>query len=253
MPIRALVVDDEPLARDELSYLLRQEPGIEVVGEAQDGQEAIEKVTALTPDVVFMDIDLRGDNGLDLARRFLVLPSPPRVVFATAYDQYALAAFEVQALDYIVKPFTSARVADTVRRLREMAPVAEPLPVGPVRADRLQPEPRRLERLAVEEDERIVLIQPDSILFATREDRITLIRTEGRTYRSHISLQELEERLKEYPYFRPHRAYLVNAARIAEIHPWFNGAYELVMSDRDRSRIPVSRAAAKRLRELLGF
>lgn len=251
-PLRALVVDDEPLARDELTYLLSSFAAVTVVGEADDAQSAMAAVGSLNPDVVFMDIDLRGDNGLDVARSFLDLPVVPRVIFATAMDQHALRAFEVKALDYIVKPFTRERVADAIERLVRMGPavpveVPQPRPAPPPRLPKLQ-------RLAVEEEGRFLLLAPDAILFATREERSTLLKAEGgKSYRISQSLQELEERLAELPFFRPHRAYLVNAARIAEIHPWFNGAFELVMADRERSRIPVSRAAAKRLREMLDF
>ncbi|MFZ5817662.1 MAG: LytR/AlgR family response regulator transcription factor [Bacillota bacterium] len=250
--IRVLVVDDEPLARDELRYLLGSHPEIAVVGEAEDSASALAAVRQLRPDVVFMDIDLQGDNGLEVARQFLTLPAPPRVVFATAYDQFALRAFEVKALDYLVKPFTAERVAETVERLRELGPAAPlPVPASP-KIPPTRPGPR-VGRITVEEDERILLLDPEGIYFATREERVTLVKAEGRTYRTHLSLQELEERLQEYPFFRTHRAFLVHLGRVSEIHPWFNGAYELVMSDRERSRIPVSRQAARRLRELLQF
>lgn len=265
MPIRVLIVDDEPLARDELAYLLSQHPGVEVVGEAEDGQTALALARTLQPDVVFLDINLGDTNGLEVARQFLTLRPPPRVVFATAYDQYALQAFEVKALDYIVKPFTRDRVAETVARLREMPlrfgeirseDLASPerLPAGRPPAGRLPASPPGFDRLAVETGERIVLIPPEAIVFATREERCTVIKTaDGQVHRTRMSLQELEERLQHHPFFRPHRAYLVNVGRIAEIHPWFNGAYELVMADRERTRIPVSRGSARRLRELLGF
>lgn len=253
MPIRVLIVDDEPLARDELAFLLKAHPCLTVVGEAEDGPSAMDGVRTLQPDVVFMDINLQGDNGIEVARGFLDLEAPPRVVFATAYDQFALRAFEVKALDYIVKPFTPERVAETVERLREMGPAV------PVALPREQP-PRpggrpapKVTRIAVEEEERILLLDPETILFAAREERVTLLKADGRTYRSSLSLQELEEKLADLPFFRPHRAYLVNLNRIAEILPWFNGAYELVMADKERSRIPVSRQAARRLRELLQF
>lgn len=254
MTIRILVVDDEPLARNELTYLLSSLAGVSVVGEAEDGEGALRAVHSLKPDVVFMDIELRGDDGVEVARHFLDLSAPPRVVFATAYDQHALRAFEVKALDYIVKPFTRNRVAETVGRLIEMGPavqaeIALPHQITP------PPSPgKKLDRIAVEADERFVLLPPEVILFATREERVTLIKAEGgKTYRTSQALQDLEDRLTDYPFFRPHRAFLVNVAKIAEIHPWFNGAYELVMADQERSRIPVSRAAAKRLRELLQF
>lgn len=259
--MRVLVVDDEPLARDELGYLLSEHEGVEVVGEAGDGETALRLVRERKPDVVFMDIDLGGDNGIDLARRYLREPQPPRVVFATAYDQHALEAFAVKALDYIVKPFTEERVAETVQHLKEMlqAPPPVPPPPGPRRDGRhteasAVPGPaRRLDRLAVEANERIILLAPESVIYATREERSTLIKADSGSYRTTLSLQELEERLSEHPFFRPHRAYLVNVERIAEINPWFNGAYELVMKDKELSRIPVSRASAKRLRELLRF
>lgn len=257
MTIRVLVVDDEPLARDELGYLLSRQEGVEVVGEAEDGQSAFEKVTALRPDVVFLDIEMHGENGMDVARRFLTLTPPPRVVFATAYDHYALQAFEVKALDYIVKPFTQARVAETVERLKEAVPPPLEAPVKHPRPDPgagAAAAGKKPARIAIEQDERIVVIAPESILFAARDERSTLIRTDGgQTYRCNLALQELEERLQDYAFFRPHRAYLVNLERIAEIHPWFNGAYELVMLDKEKTRVPVSRTSARRLKELLGF
>jgi len=250
--IRVLVVDDEPLARDELSYLLGRQDGVQVVGAVGDGAAALEIVRREEPDVVFMDIELHGENGLEVARRFLTLPRPPRVVFATAYDQYALEAFAVKALDYIVKPFTEVRVAEAVERLREAGPPAR-VPAGTTPRFASPPSAPRVRRIAVEENERIILLDPDDIIFATREDRSTVIRTAGRAYRTGQSLQELEARLGDDAFFRPHRGFLVNLRHVAEIHPWFNGAYELVMADQERTRVPVSRQAARRLRELLQF
>jgi len=204
--IRILVVDDEPLARDELRYLLERIDGVDVVGAVGDGASALEVVRREQPDVVFMDIELHGENGLEVARRFLTLPHPPRVIFATAYDQYALEAFAVKALDYIVKPFTPQRVAEAVARLRELEPPAS-LPTGtpPRLAD--PPAAPGVRRVAVEENERIILLDPDEIVFATREERSTVIRTMAQTYRTGQSLQELEGRLEGGGFFRPHRAF----------------------------------------------
>lgn len=266
--ISVVIADDEPLARDELTYLLKQCEDIEIVGEATQGTEALEKILALKPDVVFLDIHMPKLDGLAVARKLLEEDQDLIIVFATAYDKHAIQAFEVNAIDYLLKPFDEERILKTVERVRQrvrnpkndvpnesvnnslmellkkMAGGSLPMTVSQVHAPKIS-------KLAVQGEESVVLIDPKDILYAYRETRDVFIKTSKKVYSTKYTLQTLEEKLASYPFFRSHRSYLVNLNFVQELAPWFNGAYTLILNDEKRSQVPVSRAYVKALKDVL--
>lgn len=253
--MRVIVADDESLARDELLYLLGCHQDIAVVGEAANGREVIEKISQLTPDIVFLDIQMPDVNGLVTAKEIQKLDRPPFLVFATAFDCHALEAFELEAVDYLLKPFSQERVNDTLDRLRKL--LTKPQlsldaleeALGRLRVETSRPP----KRIAVTDNDKTLFVDPEQIVYILREDRdVWICLTEGR-YRSSFSLQELEDKLRSYSFFRPHRSYLVNLRYVSATTPWFNGAYQLIMKDRAKSIVPVSRNQAKNLHDVLAL
>ncbi|GGG13807.1 LytR/AlgR family response regulator transcription factor [Paenibacillus aceti] len=242
--LRAFIVDDEPLARDELKYLLLRSKQVEIVGEADSKQDALEQIPALRPDVVFLDIELAEDNGLELAKQLLTLDPTPVIVFATAYDEYALKSFELNAVDYILKPFNEKRIQQTLEKVHRMHRVPE---------DTCQatPSPTQSGKIAVLLDERIVLIDCQKIAYLGSCEGKCAIKTLEREYKVCESLTMLEKKLNSDQFIRVHRGFIVNIDHITEIQPWFNSTYNLIM--KEGSSIPVSRTYVKDLRNLFGF
>jgi two-component system LytT family response regulator len=234
--IRCLLVDDERPARDRLRALLAAHEDVEVVGEAADGAEAVERVTALRPDLVFLDIQMPGATGLEVAAS-LAAPRP-RIVFCTAFDAHAVDAFELQALDYLLKPVSRARLAGTLARVREVpAAHAEAALAGT---------PRVLRFLA-RSGTRWLVLAAEEVSSFTSEGGLTLVRAGGRTAWMQPSLQDLEARLDPAAFVRVSRSALVQLSQIAEVVPQPTGGGEVVL--RDGTRLPVSR---RRLPDLLG-
>jgi len=255
--LQVLVVDDEALSRDELIYLLRDYPNIQVCGEAATGDQALQAYRRLLPDVVFLDIQMPGRCGLQVARELLRQPEPPLIVFATAYDQHAVDAFEVEAIDYLLKPFSAERLARTVHRLvrnlnrkeRAVQRIDQLLS----RLDGVWVAPPQPVRLTVDRDGRWILFKHTEVAVAYAEGRAVFIKTGNDCFRTALSLHELEDRLPSPPFFRCHRGYLVNLDWVKEIHPWFNGAYQLVLADQQKTQVPVSRLCVRDLRQMLNI
>jgi DNA-binding LytR/AlgR family response regulator len=248
--IRTLVVDDEKLARDRLSGFLRDLDGIELVGEARDGVEAVEMIGEHRPDLVFLDVQMPGMSGFDVVEA--LRPDAPHVVFATAYDEYAIRAFDVAAVDYLLKPFARVRVAEAVARVRPRLGS----PTGAVDLDsllaRLTELPRDpLSRVPAHAGRRILLLKPEEILWFGVEHRLVYAHTIERGFMTNFTLRELEGRLDHDTFFRAHKATLVNLSQVKEIVPWFGGRFKLLMRGRDGGEIVVSRAQARELRQRL--
>ncbi|HWP66592.1 MAG TPA: LytTR family DNA-binding domain-containing protein [Candidatus Limnocylindria bacterium] len=248
--IRTLVVDDEKLARDRLAGFLRGLPDVTLVGEASDGVQALELISEHRPDLVFLDVQMPGMNGFDVLEA--LRPDVPHVVFATAYDEYAIRAFDVAAVDYLLKPFARARVAEAVARVRSRLAT----PPAPAELDallaRLNDRPREhLTRVPAHAGRRILLLKPEEILWFGVEHRLVYAHTAQRGFMTNFTLRELEERLDRDTFFRAHKATLVNLAQVQEIVPWFGGRFKLVMRGRDDAEVIVSRAQARELRQRL--
>jgi DNA-binding LytR/AlgR family response regulator len=243
-PARCLIVDDESPARDELRYLLRDVDGVEVVGEAATAEEARVLLDLVDYDVVLLDIRMPGADGLELAGQ-LQGASQPAIIFTTAYPDHAVEAFDLNAADYLVKPFD----ADRLRRALQRA-----LAGG---SDPEEPEERAvaseaLGRIPVHKGDRIVLVDEEEIYYATAARGYAHLKLTGERVLVGFSLGELQERLSGH-FFRTHRSYLVNLELVRELVPDFKGSLVVVMADREQSRVPVSRRQAKELRRVLGM
>lgn len=253
MSLKALVVDDEAPARIELAYLLREIPDVEVVAQAGSGPEACKLLLVLEPQVVFLDVQMPKMDGFAVARRILQLPEPrPPVVFVTAYDQYAIQAFEVNALDYLLKPISPARLQEAVGRVRaRLAVGGEVTRQLQALQTHLQKLPR-VQKVPVEKGGRIMLLDPAEIAYAYCQGKKVLVRTAAGEFLTRLTLQELEDRLG-HPFWRVHKGYVVNLERVKEIIPWFQGNYFLVLRDGKDSQVPVGRQKIKEVKELLGL
>jgi two-component system response regulator LytT len=256
--LRAIVVDDEQLAREELCFQLEQAGGVAIVGQASDGVKALQMTGEIKPDVVFLDVQMPGLTGFEVARRLLLVEAPPHVVFVTAFDQYAIDAFTVNAVDYVLKPVDADRLEQTLERLRQRA---APLPTTPLplSADDLekvieavQARQGRRDQIAIRVGERFILVQADEVVHASVVDDSIQVATQQMSGTSNYrTLDELQTRLDPAVFWRVHRSHLVNITKIKEIVPWFSRNFLLKMKDAKTTEIPVSRAQTKRLREYL--
>jgi two-component system LytT family response regulator/two-component system response regulator LytT len=260
--LRALVVDDEQLAREELRYQLERVGDVEVVAEAADGVEALAAVDRHDPDLVFLDIQMPGLGGFEVARRLLEREDDsPALVFVTAYDQHAIEAFEVNAVDYLLKPVEGTRLEQAVGRVRRRlssergpggagpAPVNEQLEqIVKMMAGRQV----RRDQVAIKTGERFLLVQADDIIYASLADEsINIVTGQVTGTSNYRTLDDLQARLDPEVFWRVHRSHLVNINKIKEIVPWFSRNYILRMKDAKATEIPVSRSQTKRLREYL--
>ncbi len=254
MDLRAVLVDDEQLARDELGYLLGRIGGVEVIGHAGNGVEALTTIDRLQPDLVFLDVQMPGLTGFEVARRLLDMQAISQIIFVTAFDQHAIEAFEVNAVDYLLKPVDPARLEVAVQRARKR--ISSDRSLG---SDQLQKivelvaeRQSRRERLAIRVGERFLLVQAEEIIYASLvDDGITVVTSQHAGTSNYRTLDELQARLDPTVFWRVHRSHLVNINKIKEIVPWFSRNYILKMKDAKSTEIPVSRTQTRRLREYL--
>lgn len=247
--ITAILVDDEKLAREELSYLLKDIADIEIVGIGENGPEAMRLIEELEPDIVFLDVQMPGLDGLGVIRKLRERDIPlPYFVLATAYDQYAVEAFRLEALDYLLKPVEKERLVETLDRARRSlnAPEVDSATTG-TRAD----ETIVRKQLVVRSNNRNLIIDARELIYATIDDGIiTAVSTAAEGLLNYKTLEELQSNLDGESFWRAHRSYLVNIHRIREVVPWFNSSFQLRMDDKKQTEIPVSRVQTKRLRTL---
>lgn len=251
--LRAVVVDDEQLARDELCYLLDEVGGVEVVAQAGNGLEALEAIGRSGPDLVFLDIQMPGLTGFEVARRLADRQPAVTVIFVTAFDQHAIEAFEVNAVDYLLKPIEAGRLETAVQRARRRVAPAAPMNDQLERIVQLmETRAPRPEQVAVRVGERFLLVQADDIIYASMaDDSIIIVTGQVSGGSSFRTLDELQARLDPAVFWRVHRSHLVNINKIKEIVPWFSRNYILRMKDTKGTEIPVSRSQTRRLREYL--
>jgi len=250
--LRTLVVDDEKLARERLLSFLEKMDDVEVVGQAANGVEAVQRIQQDRPDLVFLDVQMPGMDGFEVIQS---LPSPrPHVVFATAYDEYAIRAFDVAAADYLLKPFSRVRVESAVDRVRARlkgggrGPDLEAV----IRhiTDATQ-QKRFVTQVTVHAGRRILLLPVDEVFWFGVEHRLVYAHNSERGYMTNYTLRELEDRLDPEVFFRAHKASLVNLRHVKEIVPWFGGRFKLLMRDDEGSEVAVSRSQARVLRDRL--
>src|SRR5262245_16470058 len=259
--MRAVLVDDEQLARDELGFLLGQLGAVEVIGQAGNGVEALSAIDRLRPDLVFLDVQMPGLTGFQVARRMLDAGMPAQIIFVTAYDQHAIEAFEVNAVDYLLKPVDPSRLGLAVERAQRRAGSDRSLEIsGDASLDQrleklieiVAERQHRRERLAIKIGERFMLVQAEDIVYASLADEaITVVTSQHVGTSNYRTLDELHERLDPNVFWRVHRSHLVNINKIKEIVPWFSRNYILRMKDDKTTEIPVSRTQTRRLREYL--
>jgi len=259
--LRVAVVDDEQLAREEVCFLLQQLDRIEIVAQAGNGVDALRVIEEYQPDLVMLDVQMPGLTGFEVARRVVDAGLDTQVVFVTAFDQYAIDAFEVNAVDYVLKPVEQARLAMAVDRARKRISAAVRPDARP--DSRADPDLERLlqmladrqgrrEQLAIKVEERFLLVQADEVVHASVEDdQIRVVTNSLSGTSNYRTLDELQTRLDPAVFWRVHRSHLVNINKIKEIVPWFSRNYILKMKDAKGSEIPVSRAQTRRLREYL--
>jgi two-component system, LytTR family, response regulator LytT len=253
LDLRAVVVDDEPLAREEICYLLDEMGGVAVVAQAGNGPDAVEAVNEHEPDLVFLDVQMPGLTGFEVARRLVASGPPVAIVFVTAYDQHAIEAFEVNAVDYLLKPVDSGRLETAVQRVRQRRSTSRPLNDQLERIVQLVEQRQgQREQVAVKVGERYLLVRADDIIFASMVDEsINIVTSQINGSGNFRTLDELQARLDPARFWRVHRSHLVNINKIKEIVPWFSRNYILRMKDAKATEIPVSRSQTRRLREYL--
>ncbi|MBU2702525.1 two-component system LytT family response regulator/two-component system response regulator LytT [Sporomusaceae bacterium BoRhaA] len=250
--LKALVVDDEKPARDELSYLLSLESALEVVGQADSGAAAITLAAKLKPNVIFMDIEMRGVTGLEAASVLRSLLPDVIIIFSTAYDHYAIKAFEIGAVDYILKPFEGQRVHTAVERLKNYPAVH--WQAAAQRMDEVFRQTKTVvTKLPVDKNGKIVLVSYDDIVYVTIKRGTVLVITHQDEYQYHGTLAELEERTRQTSLTRVHKSYLVNLDKVSEVIPWFKGTYWLKVDHPLHTEIPVSKNQIKEIKSLLGL
>jgi two-component system response regulator LytT len=257
--LRVVVVDDEDLAREELCYHLEQMAGLEVVGQAANGVDALSTIEELNPDVVFLDVQMPGLSGFEVARRLIERDPVPAVVFVTAFDRRAVEAFDVNAVDYLLKPVEAARLDQAVQRVRRRLAPERSSPSAAPMNDQLEQIVKmmaerqvRRDQVAIKVGERFVLVQADEIIYASLADEsINIVTGQVAGLSNYRTLDDLQTRLDPEVFWRVHRSHLVNINKIKEIVPWFSRNYILRMKDGKGTEIPVSRSQTKRLREYL--
>jgi two-component system response regulator LytT len=294
MPLTALIIDDEPLARQELLYLLDAAGDVSVVAQGTNGIEAVELIRTHKPDVIFLDVRMPGLDGFAVLKKVLAQDRKmklPQVVFATAFDQYAVKAFEVNAIDYLLKPFDSKRVQRTLEKVRErVSSAVEMVAESPGSgngsgegrvASRVSGAEAKLDALlrmveertgmsangtlpaapvgrsgkvVVRAQSRLLLVDQKDLCFATIEEgRISVVTKALEGDSNCRTLEELTDQLDPEQFWRVHRSFVVNIQHIREVVPWFKSSYQLRMDDRKQTEVPVSRSQTKRLRELFNL
>jgi two-component system, LytTR family, response regulator LytT len=246
--LTTVVVDDETLACDELSYLLKDFAEVEVIATGSNGLEAVELIQRLEPELVFLDVHMPGLDGIGVVRRLRERDIElPHFIFVTAYDQYAVEAFRLEALDYLLKPVDKARLGETIERARrviqEKKPPEPPVAKAPASAPRT--------KLLVRAANRNFIVDAQDVIYATIDNGlITLVTTSMEGHSNYRTIEDLQANLDREMFWRVHRSYLVNINRIKEVVPWFKSSYQLRMDDKKHTEVPVSRVQTRRLREL---
>jgi len=248
--LSAIIVDDEPLAAGELAFLLNEFSDVELLATGRNGLEALDLIERFNPDIAFLDVQMPGLDGLSVVRRLRdrQIEDLPYFIFSTAFEQYAVEAFKLEALDYVLKPLDKARLGATLARAQRF--VQENSAAGERNNTLENPQPHP--KLVIRNGIRNFIVDAGDLVYATIESGIISLVTQGGEGQSNYkTLDELQANLDPAIFWRTHRSYLVNINQIREVVPWFNAGYQLKMGDKKSSEIPVSRVQTRRLRELL--
>ncbi len=259
LPLSVVIVDDEQLARDELAFLLKGLGDVNVVAQGKNGLEAVSLIREHNPDLVFLDVQMPGLDGFGVIKKLLDRKvALPKIVFATAFDQYAVKAFEVNAVDYVLKPFDKKRVAQSIEKARAKIEAG----TGPEEkfetlVRMLEAQKPQMAKILIKAAGRLFLTDAKDICYATIEDGVITVVTSGHAgmegHSNCRTLEELFENLDPNSFWRAHRSFLVNIHHIREVVPWFKSSYQLRMDDKKQMQVPVSRAQTRRLRELFNL
>lgn len=250
--IRAMVVDDEAMARERVVSMLKQEQDIELIGECSDGQQAVNAIAAQQPDLVFLDVQMPACDGFRVIEQ--VGPEKmPAVVFVTAYDEYAVRAFEVHALDYLLKPFGKERFQQALQHARTHVERRRAGDLGKrlmALVQDIKPEPQRLDRLVVKSAGRVFFLKTDDIVWIEAAGNYVRLHLAEDSHLFRETMNGIEARLDPRRFVRIHRSRIVNSDRIKELQPWFNGEYVVVLQN--GTRLTLSRGYREKLQERLG-
>jgi len=256
MPINTIIVDDEKPAREELAFLLKAFPEISLIGQGKNGLEAVSLIKEHNPDLVFLDVQMPGLDGFGVLKKLVERKlKVPHVVFATAFDHYAVQAFDVNAVDYVLKPFDKARLSKAIQKAKKEieahTSTTERLEQLVSQLAAPKPSSNQPSKILIRSQQRMLLVDAEDLIFASIEGgliSVTAKDLEGSS--NYRTLEELHATLDSDSFWRPHRSYLVNIHHIREVVPWFKSSFMLKMNDKKSSEIPVSRQQTKRLREL---
>lgn len=247
MKLRTLIADDEMPSRERLKGFLSQNESIELVGEAEDGIQAVELIEATRPDLIFLDIQMPRMDGFGVIR---ILKNPPMVIFVTAYDEYAIQAFEVNAIDYLLKPFTKVRLERAIEKAEQDISAKAPFNIRLEGLFKTLTEQKRyLERIAVRSQGKILVIDVDKIDSLAAEGGQVSVTSGDKQYLTNYTLNELQEQLDPKIFFRAHRSSIVNLTKIKEIIPWFAGSYKIKLAT--GAEVDLSRNQVTELRKII--
>lgn len=256
MPITTIIVDDEKPAREELAFLLKGFPEIQVLAQGKNGLDAVTLIKEHNPDLVFLDVQMPGLDGFGVLQKLVERKlKVPRVVFATAFDHYAVQAFDVNAVDYVLKPFDKARISKAIQKVkREIESKTSPTErLEQLVAQLAAPKSASTQpaKVLIRSQQRMLLVDSSDLIFASIEGGvISVMARDAEGTSNYRTLEELHAALDSDSFWRPHRSYLVNIHHIKEVVPWFKSSFMLKMNDKKQSEIPVSRQQTRRLREL---
>lgn len=251
--IRAIVVDDESPAREELIYMLEKQNGVKVIAQSSHGVEAIKLNNELKPDLIFLDIKMPGLNGIEVAKQLLEEVHVPYIVFVTAYDDYALEAFEVNAMDYILKPVSEKRLKKTLDKIVER--MRNENVDYYMRLNKLIKDLNNVESMniiSVYHNGKLIPLEHKEIIYATVEDKNTVVISTKGKFTLNCTLSELSKKLNSLHFFRSHRSYLINLDMIESIEPWFNSTFNVKLKNVNK-KIPVSRSQSKEFKDIMNI
>lgn len=243
--MHVLIVDDEPLAREELHYLISQHPAITTITEADSVETALNAIMDQKPDLLFLDIQLSGESGFDLANKLNKLKQPPYLVFATAYDDYALKAFQVNANDYLLKPFEEVKVLKVIEKALNQQNKQNNQTDNTTQANNV------VEAIPIQGEDRIYLLHPEEIYLVSVDDKELTVHTNSDTYQTPGTLSGIEKKLPQQLFLKTHRSYILNVTKVQEIQPWFNHTLQVTLDN--GLKVPVSRSYVKTLKEYFGL